>query len=308
MKQFQVECFNINEYRHLFRHYKKLITFCLWSLHTLATMLSCRDTRFGENGIDDDDDMKSPEITVSDQKEDAENKDGHSEGKDPTVAECPLSGNHGTLDRASISKDVWSVRYGCDCNKLLVRSKSDVQENTQYSFLESTSPSYRSELLSSNTGVQKFRNLPPKVNKSNELNSDGRHFNLMYLQNRLGHIDPSGAGSHVCARNTDIMRRRTCVANSPAVVRYSANLRIPQNRMHRSRDLNNNDTSYRNVSSYFSAPLFKLQDCFQNQGLLSLAACVTYTFVLMIIFCFIGMFIDSLKSCEYSVYILYLVF
>uniref|UniRef100_A0A0B7AQS4 Uncharacterized protein n=1 Tax=Arion vulgaris TaxID=1028688 RepID=A0A0B7AQS4_9EUPU len=76
----------------------------------------------------------------------------------------------------------------------------------------------------------------------------------------------------------------------------SSNLRPSHRRKRVIQDLNNNDAEIKYIGSFIKKAPFRLQDCFNNQGLLSLAACIIYTLILMVVIGVLCLVMDSLKS------------
>ncbi|KAK6987021.1 hypothetical protein BgiMline_016696 [Biomphalaria glabrata] len=71
--------------------------------------------------------------------------------------------------------------------------------------------------------------------------------------------------------------------------------RLRQHRRRRFTDSNNNDTVNR-LHSYFTPAPFKMNECFQDRGLICLMFCIAYTLLLFVLFGCIGLFMDLIRS------------
>ncbi|BFZ09402.1 hypothetical protein BsWGS_12441 [Bradybaena similaris] len=191
-----------------------------------------------------------------------------------------------------------SLRQKCDSD--WVKSLDAQGHNTPDSLLKGHTCGFEE---SDNSDILRHiaKDSPVELKISNTTTSQEQSNSITSNQCRGGSdiSDNSSANSNTSIRNTGRIsnrRQRADNRNAQAAAGAPVTPRTPRSRRHRPRDLNNNDSAHKDLNSYLSTPPFKLQDCFQNQGLLSLVACITYTVALMIIFCILGVICDYIKS------------
>lgn len=187
----------------------------------------------------------------------------------------------------------------CDCIKSLDAQGHNTQDSLLKGHTCSFEESNKSAILTHNA-----KDSPLELKISNTTTSQKHSNSVTSNQCHKGSniSDNSSVNSNTSIGNIGRIsnrRQRTDNRNAQAAAGAHVTPRTPRSRRHRCRDVNNNDSAHKDLNSYLSTPPFKLQDCFQNQGLLSLVACITYTVVLMIIFCILGVICDYIKSRKY---------
>ncbi|CAG5131472.1 unnamed protein product [Candidula unifasciata] len=247
-------------------------------------------------------DLTEPPAGLASDDEDSQSVQRYSR----TSSLCDDSGfNSSTSEDRDDAMDT-PLRHRCDFDSLksLIRNVDiqvcDTPDSLLSSQTHSSEESNSSAILSYN-----FKNSPVEMKISNNTISEvNSHSLISNLDSGSNISDNSSVNSDISNRNTGRISRRhrtdnqnsQAVPGAPLTPRAPSTPRASRSRRHRTRDLNNNDSGRKNLNSYLSTPPFKLQDCFQNQGLLSLVACITYTVFLMIIFCLLGVVCDYVKS------------
>ncbi|BFZ25159.1 hypothetical protein BsWGS_28198 [Bradybaena similaris] len=126
------------------------------------------------------------------------------------------------------------------------------------------------------------------------------HLNIGLLESSFKNIHPGDVCNKYISTEKQTCKRTRKKADSvtsAVVSKASCETRtVRRRRKHQLQDANNNNTSPRSVTSFMGRVPFTFYDCFQEQGLLSLVACIIYTLILMVILSVVCAIIETIKS------------
>lgn len=210
--------------------------------------------------------------------------------------------NSDNEDRDDIAENMFKEDRSFDddeCDSNIEREHLEIGENFQNSEYEIDSLGY-SENAISNTRVPRLRELSSDLNKKFEVSSK-LHPDLVVLNAEDKNCKGSKNSTPAKKTVTRNKIKRDNSANTSAISRTPATLRTIRHGRSRTQDVNNNNGGPRGLRSYLGKASFRIQDCFQDKGLLALVACIIYTLALVVVISVLHTVAQYFKYCEFYV-------